>query len=443
MADRHARVRRPRNERRSVPVQSPQPAPADAVPQVSDWMPSVAHDIRDVATHLPGVPLHRTIALPALSFHAPEPEATQPAVQRSDAGGAAGATSSVQTRTRIERYPFRATIRRAAPALGFADPSAVPVRRDAGPGQEHGGEQYLALFEQLSANPAAAPAIAPETAGGATPEAVSSSTATTSTSSTATTVGTSTSSTATTVGTAGLQAGASPAEETATPRAAGSPIAVPDIEIPALAQIEKTDAVNGAFTYSGSITRGGAAPSGFGVTRSFSSRLTGVTITPNAGTFDVSATFEHPITYQVRSGTGPSGQVDIASDSDPDITAANYATVAADLTPNMSDLNGRPPRTQFWAEDLTLRHELVHANDDLANGPGAMATVTTWLNGQTAASAADVQTLLNALPGRFATALLAALSTEDGERHAYGDGAPVYRARAEAISARGGRGEYT
>lgn len=432
MADRHSRVRRLRSERRTVPLQPPQPAQADAVPPVSDSLPSAAHDIRDVAIHPTGVPLQRAIALPALSFRAPAPMAMQPAAQRSDAGGAAGATSPVQTRTRIERYPFRATIRRAAPAPGLEDPSAAPVRRDAGPGQEHGGEQYLALFEQLSANPAAAPAIAPETAGGAAPETAPSSTATTATSSTTAPAST-----------AAPQAGATPAEETTTPRAVGTPITVPDIEIPALAQIEKTDAVNGAFTYSGTIARGGAAPSGFGVTRSFSSRLTGVTITPNAGTFDVSATFEHPITYQVRSGTGPSGQVDIASDSDPDITAANYATVAADLTPNMSDLNGRPPRTQFWAEDLTLRHELVHANDDLANGPGAMATVTTWLNGQTATDAAGVQTLLNALPGRFATALLAALSTEDGERHAYGDGAPAYRARADAISAKGGRGEYT
>jgi hypothetical protein len=68
--------------------------------------------------------------------------------------------------------------------------------------------------------------------------------------------------------------------------------------------------------------------------------------------------------------------------------------------------------------------------------------VTTWLNGQTAASAGEVRTLLGALPARFAAALLAALSTEAGERHAYGDGAPTYRARASAISAKGGRGEY-
>ena len=46
-------------------------------------------------------------------------------------------------------------------------------------------------------------------------------------------------------------------------------------------------------------------------------------------------------------------------------------------------------------------------------------------------------------PGpRFAANLLAALSTEDGEKHAYGDGVANYTARVNAISAKGGRGEY-
>jgi hypothetical protein len=226
------------------------------------------------------------------------------------------------------------------------------------------------------------------------------------------------------------------------PGGAAPPIQIPDIEFPALATVGKSDAINGAFTYSGSIAREGAAPTGFGVTRSFSSKLTGVKITSNPGTFDVSATYEHPITYQVQALTGPGGQIHIDSPTVGDITKANYLTVAADLTPNMSDLNGRPPRTQFWAKDLTLKHEKVHADDDKANGPGAMATVTTWLNGQTAADAAGVWTKMAALPGRFATALLAALSTEDGEKHAYGDGAPFYKARADAIKAKGAKGDY-
>ena len=71
-----------------------------------------------------------------------------------------------------------------------------------------------------------------------------------------------------------------------------------------------------------------------------------------------------------------------------------------------------------------------------------MATVTAWLNGQTAANVAGVTTLLGTLPGRFATALLAALSTEAGEKHAYGDGAAAYKARANAIKRKGDKGDY-
>ena len=132
---------------------------------------------------------------------------------------------------------------------------------------------------------------------------------------------------------------------------------LPDIHLPALAEVERCDSVVGAFGYSGSITRGGAQPSGFGVTRSFGSSLTDISIASTAGVYIVSATLEHPITYQIRSGTGPTGQVDIPSADAAAITAANWQTVVADLTPDKSDLDGRPPRTQFWAEDLTVQHE--------------------------------------------------------------------------------------
>lgn len=312
--------------------------------------------------------------------------------QQADAGHTSG-----NSRTTIVRYPFRATLQRG-PGERVEDPLPAALgRQDAGPGEEQAGEAYMGLFEQLGAAPAGA-----ESAEIESPEAETSE--------------------------------SSPVEAISFP--------VPDIEIPMLGEIGKTDAINAGFTYSGSIKKGGAQPSGFGVTRSFSSKLTGITITSKAKTFEVSATFEHPITYQVRSGTGPRSQKDIASETDPDITKTNYPTVVSDLTPDMSDLNGRPPRTKFWAEDLTEKHEKVHADDDKKNGPGAMRTVTTWLNGQTAASVAEVNTLLGKLPGRFASALLAALSTVDGEKHAYGDGAPSYKARADAIKAKGKKGDY-
>jgi hypothetical protein len=221
-----------------------------------------------------------------------------------------------------------------------------------------------------------------------------------------------------------------------------APMKLPDVTLPALDAVERCDSVVAAFGYSGSITKGGGTPDGFGVTRSFTSTLKDINVAFAPGAYVLTATLEHPITYQIRSGTGPDGQVDVGSDGAGAITAGNYATVASDLTPNMSDLNGRPPRTSFWAEDLTTKHELVHANDDKGNGPLAMVQVMTWLNTQTADNPFELVDLVKQVPKKFAANLLAALSTEDGEKHAYGDGAASYKARADSIAAKGAKGDY-
>jgi hypothetical protein len=200
-------------------------------------------------------------------------------------------------------------------------------------------------------------------------------------------------------------------------------------------------AVNGKLTYNASITRGGPAPPPpfFGLTQSNPNLTKDWSITRKSGTFEVSAALKHSITYQVRPGTGPSNQTDIASATDSDIKKTNYPVVVSDLTPNAS---GRPPRTKFWAEDLTVEHELVHANDFKQNGPAALAKATTWLNGQTAANVEKVKTLLDPLIDHFASALRAAQSNEDREKHAYREGAPSYKTRADAIKAKGNKGEY-
>ncbi len=321
------------------------------------------------------------------------PSARQPDALSHEEGHALQ-SGAFKTRTVTERFAIRATIQRKPDAQAIDPIQAARSRQDAAPGAEHKDEEYRAIFEKLS--------IPPAQTTGAAESAMK------------------------------------------TEAALGVPISIPDIDIPALGQIERTDSISGKFTYKGSINKSPDTPSegNFGETLSFSSKLTGITITPKTSSFEISATFEHPIVYKIRSGTGPRGQVDISSEADSDITKDNYTTVASDLTPNISDLKGRPPRTKFWAEDLTVKHELVHAKDDQGNGPGAMATVTTWLNGQTAADVDAVKGLLGALPGRFATALLAALSTEDGEKHAYGDGADAYKARANAVKSKGDKGEY-
>ena len=317
-----------------------------------------------------------------------------------------GAAPNVSTT--VERYAFEAEIPRGpAPQTG-SEPVAGGGRSDAPAGMEE--DPIAAVSAVVGGAVASAPEEAPP-AGGASVAAAPAA-----------------------AGPGTEEAAAGPEEEVT--------ISLPDIEIPALAAVAKTDAVDPGFSYSGSIARGGAAPSGFGVTHSFDSKLTGVTTTLKKKVYKVKATLEHPIKWEVRSGTGPDGQVDIASETDADITDLNYPDVVSDLTPDMTDLNGRPPRNDFWAEDLTIRHEKVHAADDKKNGPGAMRVTSKWLSKQTAASVADVTTLLGEIPDRFAAALLAALSTEAGEKHAYGDGAPSYKRRAKAIKKRGDAGKY-
>src|SRR5262249_681581 len=120
----------------------------------------------------------------------------------------------------------------------------------------------------------------------------------------------------------------------------------------------------------------------------------------------------------------------------------NYPTVVSDLTPDMTDLNGRPPRTTFWAEDLCIKHERFHADEDVVHGRAGVVAAQAWLNTKTASSVAQVNTLLGAVPGRVAATVSAAMSFPGREERAYGDGAPLYLARANAIKAKGDAGQY-
>ena len=197
------------------------------------------------------------------------------------------------------------------------------------------------------------------------------------------------------------------------------------------------------LTMSLQIEQGGAGPSGFGVTRS-TAAITNVDITPNSGTYVVTGDFEYRIRWQVRSGTGPSSQVDIEDENDDDIKACNYQLVASDLTPNMSSNNGRPPRTNFWAEDLTERHEIFHAGDRSTYGRDGATAAKNWLDAQTATSAASIRsTLIPQAVTEGERVINTLMATPPGkEERAYGDGAPLYQARADAIKAKGDVGDY-
>lgn len=218
----------------------------------------------------------------------------------------------------------------------------------------------------------------------------------------------------------------------------GQTVQLPDISIPAMAAIAQRDPVNSTLKYNGTITQDGSLPTPFGETKPYTHALSGPSVTRSAGNFVVTATVDNPITFQVNGGS----DTDIASETDPAITQANYSTVVSDLTPDMSDENGRPPRTQFWARDLTIRHERFHAQEDFNLGGRGTTAAQTWLNGQAAADVAGVNTLLRQVPGRVANTVAAGMTFPGLEERAYGDGAASYRARAAAIKRRGDANGY-
>jgi hypothetical protein len=218
----------------------------------------------------------------------------------------------------------------------------------------------------------------------------------------------------------------------------GQTVTLPDIVIPAMAGVPEADAISSTVNYNPTITQTGPPPTPFGETSPYDFSLSGISVTSASSTYTVSATLDNPIVFQVNGG----GDTDISSENDPDITQANYATVASDLTPDMSDLNGRPPRTQFWAEDLCIRHERFHATEGEGYSRNGVTQAQAWLNSQTAGSVAAVNALLAQVPGRVADVRRAAMTFPGREERAYSDGAPLYLVRANAIRAKGTANGY-
>jgi len=295
---------------------------------------------------------------------------------------------------------------------------------------QRGGESHIEAgeLEPLVTNPPMPPGATPETAG---PDAVKPDTPAPESAEAESAPGSAITATPTATGEEGAEV-----EE----------VSLPDIVVPELAELDITDSVSSWMGYNGTITRGGIAPSGseFGVTGFGDVRLTGITVRHIRllGVFIVLATVEHRIKWETRTGTGPGGEVSIDSFLDSDLTSANYTNAADDLTPDMSDLNGRPPRNAFWAQDLTERHEKFHAEDAKSNGPAAVRAASAWLSAQTAADVPGVNALLASVPGRVVTSLVAAMAFPAVEERAYGDGAGAYGRRAWAIRKTGDLGLY-
>jgi hypothetical protein len=226
--------------------------------------------------------------------------------------------------------------------------------------------------------------------------------------------------------------------------AEGQTVRIPNID-PQLPPAPFSDAIASAIAFHPTVTLAAGDPAtagDFGVTDASSFALSGITVTPSGGKFQVQARVDNPITFQVRAGAGPTGQVDIPSVSARAITKDNYPDVSGDLTPDMSDLGGRPPRTGFFARDLTVIHERFHATDSQRFSRAGVTLEQNRLNAATASSVADVQAVLADVPGRVRTAMFAGMPYPAREERAYGDGAAAYTARADAIFAKGQKDGY-
>jgi hypothetical protein len=206
---------------------------------------------------------------------------------------------------------------------------------------------------------------------------------------------------------------------------------------------QTADAVSATFAYSGAPTRGGVTlgAGDFGLTKGHVNPFSNVVITAGAGKFTVTADLKQTVNWDTRATTGPDGQVNIMSETDAALTSANYAQAAADLTPNMTDLKGRPPRTKFWSKDLTEKHETFHADERVDFVKTAAPTAQTWLATQNAAKKEDVPALLDTAWNDKIFKPWDKFTDPPGvEERAYTDGAPSYKARADAIKAKGDKG---
>jgi hypothetical protein len=223
----------------------------------------------------------------------------------------------------------------------------------------------------------------------------------------------------------------------------GQTVQLPDVIMVEELAIGQSDAIVNQLTYNAAISQAGTVdPGDFGTT-SFLPSLSNIKVTRVAKpkSFAVTATVDDAITFQVRDAVGPNGEVNIDSETDSDITAANYSTVVSDLTPDKSDLNGRPPRTKFWAKNLSLVHEKFHATDGSGFGRLGVEAAQTTLANQTATTVAEVQGLVAKIPGQVQKVRHDRF-IPGAESRAYGDGASKYQALANAVKSRGDGGKY-
>jgi len=203
-----------------------------------------------------------------------------------------------------------------------------------------------------------------------------------------------------------------------------------------------------AFTFTGAIGAGGSADP-FGIMRptlnfkNCTARTAGDTIT-------LSGTIDGTFLYAWNAG----GRVDVPTGTAAVVTTVKdgakkvWEQIRDDLMP-MAASPHKSPRSKYWSEALTIRHERFHAQDfhDWVKNTGT-PDAATFLATKTPAS--NDATVLGGLLGEAKTNLENKMyqyyfggasdpghSARAGEITAYADGKPEYQALAEAVEKQG------
>ncbi|HEY7340995.1 MAG TPA: hypothetical protein VH591_08950 [Ktedonobacterales bacterium] len=216
--------------------------------------------------------------------------------------------------------------------------------------------------------------------------------------------------------------------------AEGETITIPDIVIPM--SFAMTDTINGNKLLFETLTtlEGEPGKNDFGLTTAYAPTISDISITNESSAYTVRGVLQSEIKMSVRTVFGPDGQTDLPYAL---LTQASYPVIVSDLTPNMSDLNGRPPRTKFWSREITVKHERFHATEyEHFSEMGATQAIA-WLNSQTTSSAGGVKALLRQIPNKVISTVIANMAAPASEQRAYGDGAASYTALANSIKAKG------
>jgi len=220
--------------------------------------------------------------------------------------------------------------------------------------------------------------------------------------------------------------------------------ALEPMEVPANILIGGEDGITGSMTLRHTTQQGGAEIGGaFGICQPIMrSILIGATPHPQLlGLLGTTYTVRLSADIEYHWDVQNLGRTHVSGADDPSVTADTWSQIVYDLTPR-SAAPGRSPRREYWARDLTARHELFHRDDFVTAFTAFLPVSQLWLNMQSASSvdrAIDkgdqaLQMLITNINNYMGSG-----DAAPAEVRAYGDGHTSYRARADVVRAKATR----